>query len=120
MTTSTNNEITIDATGRSIGRVASEAAVILRGKNSPAFERHLLPTTRVHITNAKALRISEKKAGEKIYTHYTGHPGGLRQVPLARVLAKKGYGEPLKKAIYGMLPNNKLRRQIMKHLTISE
>lgn len=92
----------------------------LRGKINPDFQRHVLPQTRVHVINAKSLKISQKKAEEKLYTSYTGHPGGLRLTPLERVIERKGYAEPIRKAVYGMLPNNKLRREIMKHLTISE
>lgn len=110
----------IDATGKILGRIASEAASVLRGKNEPTFERHLLNTTKVLIENASKLKIPATKLVGKIHTRYTGHPGGLKHLSLEQVIAKKGYGEPLRLAIYGMLPANRLRAELMKHLTITE
>lgn len=114
------NEYTIDATGRTLGRIASEAALVLRGKNSPEFERHLAPKNKVNITNASKMKVTPKKLGEKIYHHYSGYPGGLKTQTLKQVVDKKGYGEALKQAIRGMLPSNRLRAIMMKNLKVTE
>jgi large subunit ribosomal protein L13 len=88
------------------------------GKNTPDFERHTVADVTVKILNADKLDISDKKAKETIYTHYTGHPGGLIKETLEQISNKKGNQEVLRKAIYGMLPSNKLRARLMKHLII--
>ena len=111
-------EYTIDAKERSLGRVASEAAHILMGKNSPHFEKHTVADVRVTIVHSDELSISLKKASTKIYTHYTGYPGGLRKQPLKEIREKKGIEEVIRKAVYGMLAGNKLRAKIMKNLII--
>ena len=110
----------IDATGKILGRVASGAAAILRGKNKVTFARHILNTTLVKITNASKLKILPAKRVGKIHTRYTGYPGGLKHLSLEKMIAKKGYSEPLRLAIYGMLPANKLRAKLMNNLTITE
>lgn len=113
-------EYKIDATGRTLGRVATEAATLLRGKNSVAFERHIAPKSKVIIENASKMKITQKKMDEKLYRHYSGYPGGLRTQNLKQVIARKGLAEPLKKAVRGMLPDNKLRPIMMKNLLITE
>ncbi|MFQ5662062.1 MAG: uL13 family ribosomal protein, partial [Candidatus Paceibacteria bacterium] len=82
--------------------------------------RNKVSETEVKITNASKLEISEGKKQGKVYTHYTGYPGGLRETKMGKLIEKKGYGEVIKKAVYGMLPGNKLRSEMMKHLTIEE
>ncbi len=111
-------EYVIDAQGKNIGRVASEAAHVLMGKNDPSFEKHTVSETVVKITNSDKLAISQKKAEEKVYDRYSGHPGGRKVETLEEVVAKKGHEEILRKAVYGMLPGNKLRARMMKHLII--
>ena len=115
----TNNIYKIDASGRALGRVASEAAAVLQGKHEVTFARHKAGSTRVEITNAGALRMSPAKLKVRDYTRYSGYPGGLRHTSLADIITKKGAGEPLRLAIRGMLPRNKLRSELMKHLTIN-
>lgn len=110
----------VDAKGKTLGRVASEAAILLRGKSSASFEREKLPKVKVKIINAGQMFISEKRRKTKEYVRYTGYPGGLRKERLEEMIAKKGIAEPLRKAIYGMIPGNKLRPQIMKYLEIAE
>lgn len=111
---------TIDATNRSLGRVASEIATILRGKNSPEFERHIFADNKVTVTNASKVRLSGKKADQKTYAKYSGYPGGLKKRSLDYVVTKKGYAEIIKNAVHGMLPDNRLRNKMMKNLTIEE
>lgn len=110
---------TIDATGKTIGRVATQAAVFLRGKDSPAFERHKLSDAKVEIINASKLSISDKKMKQKTYRTYSGYPGGLKERTLEDVITKKGIAEVLTTAITRMLPRNRLRPHMMKNLTIS-
>src|SRR3990167_7060694 len=106
-------QYTLDATGKVLGRLASEIVVILRGKNSPAFLPHLTPKNKVTVTNASQIHITGNKLSAKVYKHYSGYPGGLKSETLQGVIDKKGMSEALKKAVYGMLPNNKLRRIMM-------
>ncbi len=109
----------IDAQGKILGRVATEAAIFLRGKNKATFQPHIPGDTIVTITNASKLAMTSKKMKEKKYTHYTGYPGGLRERSMEKIINDKGYEEVLRKAIYGMLPANKLRKIIMKNLIIT-
>lgn len=109
---------TIDASGKKIGRVATEAAFALMGKNSPSYTPNAMPSTAVTITGANALDISTKKATEKTYRHFTGYPSGQKVYSLEKVVADKGAAEVLRHAVRGMLPSNKLRDRRMKLLTI--
>lgn len=113
-------EHTIDAKGKKLGRIASEAAVLLMGKNDPNFQKNQVAANKVVIVNASEAAISEKKKGEKIYKRFSGYPGGLKERTMSHVIDKKGYSELFTKAIYGMLPANKLRAKMMKNLTVSE
>jgi len=110
----------IDATNKKIGRVATEAAIFLMGKDNVDYQRNVNPEVVVKIQNVSKADISEKKKEQKIYTRYTGYPGGLRQPNMQKVIAKHGYGKLFEKAIYGMLPHNRLRTKMMKNLIITE
>lgn len=113
-------EYKIDAQDKKIGKVAAEAASILMGKNTPDFEKHKLSGHVVVVENASKLDISDKKMEEKKYAKYSGYPGGLRFETLEKVIEKKGYEEVLRRAVYGMLPGNKLRAKIMKNLVVKD
>lgn len=113
-------EHTIDATGGSLGRVATQAAVFLMGKDTPAYKKNIVSSVKVTIVNASKANIDQKKKSGKIYTRYSGHPGGLKHTTMEKVIEKKGYSEVFKNAIYGMLPANKLRKEMMKNLTVTE
>lgn len=115
-----NKEVTIDAKGKKLGRLASEVAVMLRGKDQSSFERHVMASVRVNITNAGKIETTERKLKHITHKRYSGHPGGLKVLSGSQVAATKGKRELLRKAIYGMLPKNSHRSKIMKHLTISE
>lgn len=112
------HEYNIDAEGKRLGRLASEVAVLLMGKQLPDFTRNKVPAVSVTVENIDLLDVNSKKKSEKIYNHYTGHPGGLREYPMKKVIADKGMSEVFEKAVYGMLPGNKLRPLMMKNLTI--
>jgi large subunit ribosomal protein L13 len=116
----TAKTIEIDATGKVLGRLASEVAIMLRGKYEPTFERHILSNVAVTITNASKVKFTGTKMTGKIHSKYSGYPGGLSHLSLEQLIAKKGYAEPLRLAIYGMLPSNRLRSRMMTKLTITE
>ncbi len=113
-------EYTIDATEKKLGRVASEAAILLMGKNSADFQKNTVASVKVNVTNTSKLDIDPKKLDNKEYKRYSGYPGGLKIRKMKQVIDKKGFSEILEKAIYGMLPANKLRAVIMKNLAITE
>lgn len=113
-------QYTLDATGQSLGRIASEAASILLGKKSANFVKNEVLPVEVTIVNAKKLAMTEKRIAGKDYTHYTGYPGGLRTTSLSMLIEKKGIAEALRKAVDGMIPRNKLRKERMKRLTITD
>jgi large subunit ribosomal protein L13 len=112
--------ITIDAQNKKLGRLASEVAILLMGKDKTDYARNKIPDRDVKIINAAKLDIDERKKLTKEYTHYTGFPGGLRTETLGHLIARKGNGEALRKAVRGMLPSNKLRPLVLKHLIIEE
>jgi large subunit ribosomal protein L13 len=112
-------EYTIDATGKRLGKVATEAASLLMGKNSAQYARHIAPDVRVNITNAAKLDISEKR-GTEIYQSYSGYPGGRNEETLTHLGKRLGYREVVKRTIKGMLPKNKLQSVMMKKLTITD
>ncbi|MFA5841039.1 MAG: uL13 family ribosomal protein [Candidatus Paceibacterota bacterium] len=109
---------TIDASGRTLGRVASEVAMSLMGKTKATFERNVYSGFPVKVINANKLRITPKKLDEIYHTRYSGIPGGLRILKGTETAEKKGLKELIKLATFQMLPGNKLRRIMMKHLTI--
>jgi len=115
-----NNTYTIDATHKKIGRISSEASRLLMGKNSPLWQPNVVPTNTVTIINASKADVDTKKKEQKIYTRYTGFPGGLISLEMEKVIAKKGYSELFRIAIKGMLPKNKLQAKMMRNLTITE
>ena len=113
-------EYTIDAKGRTIGRVAADAAQALQGKKSVHFVRNkALPVT-VTITNASKMAISEKRIQETEYSRYTGYPGGLKFYTMEDVIRKTGYKGLLTKVVDGMIPRNKLRKERMKRLIVND
>ena len=113
-------EYTIDAKGKTLGRIASQAAVILMGKNKADFQKNKIASHKVLITNASKIKINEKKAISTFHEKYSKYPGGIRFESVRQVADKKGYGELFKLAVHGMLPANRLRPKIMKNLKISE
>ncbi|MCL5010936.1 MAG: 50S ribosomal protein L13 [Patescibacteria group bacterium] len=109
---------TIDATNRPLGRLAVEVAIILRGKNNPAFALNKEADVFVNVKNVGKISLSGKKMKQKTYVHHTGYPGGLRKATMEEVVAKKGLAEVFRKAVWGMLPANKLRSKVIKRLII--
>ncbi len=111
---------TIDATNRTLGRVASEAAHALLGKRSVHFAKHIPLPVNVTIENVAKLHLPERRTKGKVYLYYTGYPGGQRAVRMDEFIAKKGIEEAVRKTVDGMIPRNKLRRERMKRLTVTK
>lgn len=109
---------TIDATDRTLGRVASEAAHALLGKRSVHFVKNqALPVT-VTILNVSKLHLPKRRTEGKVYLHYTGYPGGQRSIRMDQMITKKGIEEVVRKTVDGMIPRNKLRAPRMKNLIV--
>ncbi len=109
---------TIDATGQAPGRLASQIAVLLRGKNKPEYLPHVDIGCRVVVENVDAMKITGKKMNDKMYYHYSGYQGGLKETPMKRLVENKGMSEVLRRAVWNMLPKNKLRNNMFKRLVI--
>ncbi len=110
----------LDATGKSLGRLATEIATLLRGKNRPEFMPNIYFGDKVVVNNVSKMKITGNKWNDKKYYRYSGYPGGLKEEKMKEVVSKKGYGEILKKAVWNMLPKNKLRQKMIKGLIIIE
>jgi len=107
----------IDADGKVLGRIATEIADILRGKNKPVFTPHLDTGDFVVVVNAEKIRLTGNKMADKVYYHHTGFPGGIKGITAEKLLER----EPEKlisEAVKGMLPKNKLRKQFMGKLKV--
>ena len=113
-------EYNLDAKKEKLGRIATQAAVFLMGKNRTDFQRNTVADAKVKISNVSHLDISEKKKNQKEYNSYSGYPGGRKTEMMEKIIRRKGYSEIMRKAIYNMLPSNKLRAKLMKNLTITE
>ncbi|MFH1006588.1 MAG: 50S ribosomal protein L13 [Candidatus Latescibacterota bacterium] len=106
-----------DAEGKILGRFASEIAQILRGKHKPIYSPHLDVGDHVIVINASHIQLTGRKADQKIYWRHTGHPGGLRGTPFKELLARKPE-RVVQKAVWGMLPHNRLGRKMIKKLKV--
>lgn len=120
MTEKTKETHKIDATGRAPGRVATDVAVLLMGKNRTDYARNAIPDVEVEVVEAGKMKLDQKKLENKTYYHHSGYPGGLKAETQGHVLEKKGAKEILRRAVYGMLPKNKLRARMMRKLTIKD
>ena len=109
--------VKIDATDRSIGRIATEAAMALQGKNKPQYEPHLDLGDTVEIRNAAKVKIIGNKLENKKYFHYSGYPGVMKEKQLKEVMAKDP-SDAVRRAVNNMLPKNKLRNGRMKRLKV--
>jgi len=105
----------IDASGQAIGRIASQAAALLRGKNKPEYLPNQDLGGWVEIKNIKQAKFTGAKLEQKTYKSFSGYPGGLKEKKLSDVYAKNP-GEVLRKAVWNMLPKNRLRQEMIKRL----
>lgn len=109
--------IILDAAGKTLGRFCSEVAKILRGKHKPSFTENVDVGDGVIVINAEKVRISGAKEAQKIYRYYTGHIGGLREVPYSNMIAR----HPdfiIRNAVKGMMPKSRLGKQQLRKLRV--
>lgn len=107
----------VDADGQTLGRLATRIATVLRGKHKPTFTPHLDMGDHVVVINADKIVLSGAKSDQKTYFSHSGFPGGIKSVPFARMLDRRP-AEVVEKAIRGMLPKNKLGRQMATKLKV--
>lgn len=112
-------EYILDAKDKSLGRLASEVASILRGKKEVDFTPNRPAAVRVKIVNLDKIKLSEKKVQQKRYKSHSGYPGGFKITPMKKALEKKGIEYVFRKTVMGMLPKNKLQSKIIKNLIIN-
>lgn len=105
----------IDATNKVLGRLAAEIAILLRGKHKKNFDPSKDMGDFVIVKNIEKIKITGKKIEKKKYYRHSGYLGGLKELPLKKLL-KENPAEVLRKAVYGMLPKNRLRKKIIKRL----
>ena len=103
----TCNWYVVDAEAKTLGRLATQIAGVLRGKGKPAYTPHVDSGDFVIVVNAEKIHVTGKKLDQKIYYHHSGYPGGLRERTLREQLDRRPE-EVLRKAVKGMLPKNKL------------
>ncbi len=117
----TNNQTLtreFDAAGQVLGRLASQIAVVLRGKDKPGFRPNLVMGEKVKVINAAKIVLTGRKIDEKKYYHHTGYLGNLKTVSAKELMATNP-ASIIERAVYGMLPDNKLRQHWMKNLEIT-
>ena len=113
--------VVVDATDQIVGRLCSKVAKLLRGKYKPTFTPHVDCGDNVIIINADKVRFTGKKETDKVYTHYTGYPGGLRFNTPAQLRTKRnGVEKMVRHAVKGMLPKGILGRHILNNLYVFE
>ena len=107
----------VDATGHTLGRLASEIAKILRGKNKPTYTPHVDTGDHVIVLNAGKVKLTGKKLDQKYYRYHTGYPGGLKEIKYKELLEKKPE-MAITLAVKGMLPKNTLGRNMAKKMRV--
>jgi large subunit ribosomal protein L13 len=109
--------LVVDATGQTLGRLATQIATALRGKHKPEYTPHCDVGDFVVVVNAEKIAVTGKKRDEKLYHRYSGYPGGLRSRTFAEMLERRPE-EPLRLAVKGMLPRNRIARAQLRKLKI--
>ncbi len=112
-------EYIIDASGKRLGRLATEVATILLGKNTTHFAKNIAEPVVVKVTNAKLLDINEKR-GKGEFQSYSGYPGGRRVETLQHLATRLGYSEVVRRVVSGMIPKNRLHTRRMLNLEVTE
>ena len=107
----------VDAEGRTLGRLATEVAKILRGKNKPQYTPHVDVGDFVVVVNAEKVAVTGKKAEQKVYRRHSGYPGGMKETSYGRMMERRPE-EILRRAVYGMMPKTRLARQQFRKLKI--
>lgn len=112
--------IVVDADSKVLGRLASEVAKMIRGKHKASFTPHVDCGDNVIVINSDKIRLTGQKWTDKVYIRHTGYPGGQREETPAEVKAKKSSTILIEKAVRGMLPKNRLGRELFKSLYVYE
>jgi len=107
----------VDATGRTLGRLASEVARTLEGKHKPTYATHIDTGDHVIVINAARVAVSRTKLAGKVYSRHSGYPGGYREETLGDLLARRPE-EVIRRAVKGMLPRNRLGAQQLRKLKV--
>ena len=107
----------VDANGKTLGRLASEVAKILRGKNKPIYTPHVDTGDHVIIVNAEKIHLTGKKLDQKLYRRHSQYPGGLKEIPYRQLMESRPT-VAIYEAVKGMLPKNSLGRQMIKKLRV--
>jgi len=107
----------VDAEGKTLGRLSSQIAAVLRGKHKPTFTTHVDCGDFVIVVNAEKIHFTGNKLKDKMYRHHTGYPGGLKETSAGNMLRKRPI-RPVELAIKGMLPHNPLGRQMFRKLKV--
>ena len=107
----------VNASGKTLGRLATRVATVLMGKGKPCFAYDQVSGDQVVVINASEVHVTGKKTSQKIYKHYSGYPGGLKTYRFDELIVKKPE-EVIERAISRMLPKNKLGREMMRRLRV--
>ena len=107
----------VDAEGQTLGRLATEIATVLRGKNKPQYTPHVDTGDFVVVVNAEKVVVTGRKAEQKVYRRHSGYPGGLKETSYERMMERRPT-EILRRAVKGMMPKNRLARQQLRKLKI--
>lgn len=113
----TNDWVLVDAEGQTVGRLATQIASVLRGKHKPDFTPNQLGGDFVIVINADKVVFSGHKLDQKVYTRYSGYPGGLKETS-ARTMLDKHPERVVERAVWGMLPKNRLGRKMIRRLKV--
>ncbi len=112
-----NKWYVVDATDKVLGRLATQVAKVLRGKNKPEFTPHADAGDYVIILNAEKIRVTGSKADDKVYYSHTGFPGGIKDITFNKLLEKDAT-QIIEKAVKGMMPKNPLGRSMLSKLKV--
>ena len=113
----TRDWFVVDASEFELGRLATRLAMVLRGRHKPTYTPHVDTGDFVVVVNASKVRLKGRKLDQKYYHRYSGYPGGLRSV-VARTVREKDPERMIRQAVQGMLPKNRLSRQLIKKLKV--
>lgn len=109
--------VEINAEGKTLGRLASEVAVRLMGKDKPSYTAHVVCGDKVIVTNCAKVKVTGNKLTDKMYYSHSGYPGGLKEINLKDLMVKDPTAA-VRHAVKGMLPKNKLQAQMLKNLKL--
>jgi large subunit ribosomal protein L13 len=115
--TVTRNWYVVDGTNQTVGRMCSKIAAVLRGKNKASYTPHVDTGDFIVVINASKVVLTGKKLDQKLYDHYTGYPGGLKEETASSLLKRKPE-DVIERAVKGMLPKNRLGRKMFKKLFV--